>query len=52
MKRLFIAVMALILNVLMFSCTTDSIADTNRLYENYATEGDDGDIPPPPPPPK
>lgn len=43
--------MALLFNMFLFSCTADSVTDTNKLYENQATEGDDGDSPPPPPPP-
>lgn len=49
MKKVFIAVMALIFNSLLFSCTTDSVAETDDLYEIQATEGDDGNTPPPPP---
>ncbi|WP_291871691.1 hypothetical protein [Maribacter sp.] len=50
MKKVMIAVMALVFNTFLFSCTSDSIADTDTLYETQATEGDDGDVPPPPPP--
>lgn len=49
MKRIFIAVMALVFNCILFSCTTDSVAETDDFYELQATEGDDGDPPPPPP---
>lgn len=48
MKRIFIAVMALVCNTLLFSCTTDSVAETDSLYEIQATEGDDGDVQEPP----
>ncbi len=46
-----IAVMAIVFNMFLFSCTTESIAETDALYETQATEGDDGDVPPTPPPP-
>ncbi|MEP3211165.1 MAG: hypothetical protein ABJN95_18400 [Maribacter sp.] len=44
MKRIFIAVMALVFNTFLFSCTKDTIAETDTLYETQATEGDDGDV--------
>ena len=49
MKRIFIAVIVLMINSLFFSCTKDSVANTDGLYNTHATEGDDGDPPPPPP---
>ena len=51
MKRICMALMATLLNMFMFSCTTEDIADTEALYHTVATEGDDGNPPPPPPPP-
>ena len=42
MKKLLLAVLALVLNVSLFSCTTDSIAENDSLYEIQATEGEDG----------
>ncbi|MDT0539079.1 MULTISPECIES: hypothetical protein [Croceitalea] len=50
MKRIVIAVMALVLNTMLFSCDTDSVAESDSLYDTVATEGDDGNTPPPPPP--
>jgi hypothetical protein len=49
MKRIFIAVMALVFNTFLFSCTNDSIAETDSLYKTQSTEGDDSNPPPPPP---
>ncbi|WP_282160696.1 hypothetical protein [Ulvibacterium marinum] len=49
MKKVLLAVMALILNTFLFSCTSDSIAETDSLYKTQATEGDDSNPPPPPP---
>ena len=46
MKRLFIAVLALVFNTFLFSCANDSIAETEALFENQATEGDDGQVDP------
>ncbi|SDM20639.1 hypothetical protein SAMN04488514_10668 [Kriegella aquimaris] len=36
--------MALVFNTFLFSCTDDSIAESDSLYETQATEGDDGDV--------
>ncbi|WP_176801388.1 hypothetical protein [Kriegella aquimaris] len=44
MKKVIIAVMALVFNTFLFSCTDDSIAESDSLYETQATEGDDGDV--------
>lgn len=44
MKRIIIAVMALVFNTFLFSCTTDSIAETDSLYDIQATEGDDEQV--------
>ncbi|SFW55323.1 hypothetical protein [Cellulophaga fucicola] len=52
MKKVFIALTALVLNMSMFSCSVDSVDANDALYETQATEGDDGeDIPLPEPPP-
>ncbi len=44
MRRIFIAVMALVFNTFLFSCTNEPIAETDHLYETQATEGDDGEV--------
>ena len=49
MKKVYLAVLAVILNMFMFSCTTESVAETEGMYRTLATEGDDEDPPPPPP---
>ena len=36
--------MALMFNMFLFSCTNDSIAETDTLYETQSTEGDDEEI--------
>ena len=41
--------MVLVFNIMMISCTTESIAETDELLNMQATEGDDGDTPMPPP---
>ncbi len=54
MKKVFLAVLAVFLNMFLFSCTTESVAETEEMYHTLATEGDDEDptpVPPPPPPP-
>ena len=40
--------MALVLSISFFSCTGESISETDNLYDTHATEGDDGQIKPPP----
>lgn len=35
--------MALVFSTFLFSCTDESIAETETLYDTQATEGDDGD---------
>ncbi|MDO6854216.1 hypothetical protein Q4599_11555 [Cellulophaga lytica] len=56
MKKVFIALVALVFNMSLFSCTVDNVDADNALYETQATEGDDGEdnpLPEPPPiPPK
>nr|WP_298994867.1 hypothetical protein [uncultured Allomuricauda sp.] len=44
MKKVFIAAMALIFNMFLFSCEKDSIVESETLFENQATEGDDGQV--------
>ncbi|WP_430907050.1 hypothetical protein [Maribacter sp. 2-571] len=44
MKKAIIAVLALVCNTFLFSCTSEPIAETDTLYETQATEGDDGDV--------
>lgn len=39
-----IAALALVFNMFLFSCTSDSVAETDALYETQATEGDDEDV--------
>lgn len=41
--------MAVVFNMFLFSCSDDSVAEGDSLYDIQATEGDDGDTPPPPP---
>lgn len=36
--------MALVFNMFLFSCSEDSIAETETLYETQSTEGDDGQV--------
>ena len=50
MKKVFLAILALVFNMFLFSCEKDSIAESETLFETQATEGDDGNAPPPPPP--
>lgn len=51
MKKVFIALMALVLNISLFSCTVDSADENDALYKTQATEGDEGEIIPLPEPP-
>lgn len=43
--------MALVLSMSFFSCTGESISETDNLYDTHATEGDDEDVIAPPPQP-
>ena len=51
MKRICFALKALVFNSFLISCSDDSVAEVDNLYDIQATEGDDGNTPPPPPPP-
>lgn len=51
MKKVYLAILAVFLNMFLFSCTKEDVADTETLYHTVATEGDDSNPPPPPPPP-
>ncbi|WP_165776556.1 hypothetical protein [Maribacter sp. 4G9] len=44
MKKIVIALMAIVFNTFLFSCTSDSIAEEDTLYDIRATEGDDGQV--------
>lgn len=44
MKRIFIAVLALVFNTFLFSCDKGSVAEDESFYETLATEGDDEDV--------
>lgn len=44
MKKITIAVMALVFNTFLFSCNTDSVEEIDAAYETQATEGDDEDV--------
>lgn len=43
-----IALMALVFNMFLLSCSEDSISEIDTLHETQATEGDDGDVNDPP----
>jgi len=49
MKKVYILLLAIVLNIALYSCTKPGVAEEGFLIE--ACCGDDGDIPPPPPPP-
>ncbi|MDF0707961.1 MAG: hypothetical protein VX772_04115 [Bacteroidota bacterium] len=51
MKKIHWAIMAVVFNMFLFSCTKENVADTETLYNTVATEGDDENPPPTPPPP-
>ncbi len=50
MKKIYLAVLAVVFNMFLFSCTNEDVADTEAFYHTVATEGDDENPPPPPPP--
>ena len=43
MNRFFLLLLATIFNLALFSCTDESVADTESLFEIQSTEGDDGE---------
>lgn len=49
MKKVVLVLTILLMNTALFSCTNDSVADADNLYETQATEGDDEDVKPEPP---
>jgi len=53
MRKVYLALLALVCNMFLFSCAKEDVADTETLYHTVATEGDDENPPtlPPPPPP-
>ena len=48
MKKVFLAVLALVFNMFLFSCEKDSITESETLFETQSTEGDDEDPKDPP----
>ncbi|WP_165605781.1 hypothetical protein [Flavivirga aquatica] len=49
MKKIIIALMVIVFNIFLFSCTNDSIAEEDALFEQVqATDGGTGKIKPPP----
>lgn len=42
MKKLFFALLALMGNMALFSCSDTALADDTNLYHQQATEGEDG----------
>ncbi|WP_182835560.1 hypothetical protein [Flagellimonas lutimaris] len=51
MKKIHLALLAVVFNMFLFSCAKEDVADTEMLFQTVATEGDDENPPPPPPPP-
>ena len=49
MKKLMLVVLALVLNLCLFSCSKPDISE--GIIETEACCGDDNHLPPPPPPP-
>tara|TARA_R110002167_G_scaffold247308_7_gene452909 strand:- start:355 stop:519 length:165 start_codon:yes stop_codon:yes gene_type:complete len=50
MKKIYVILFTVFLNLGLFSCTPDSISE-GELQIQACCGGDNGDIPPPPPPP-
>lgn len=50
MKKVYLALLAMGMNMFMFSCTGSDIAEEGDLFHTVATEGDDDNPPPAPPP--
>ena len=43
MNKKFLFLVALLGSLTFFSCTDQSLAETESLYETHGTEGEDGD---------
>lgn len=41
MRKIAAALVALLFNILLFSCTNDTVSENDLLYETQSTEGDD-----------
>ncbi len=50
MKKVSLAILAIVFNMFLFSCNNDAVSENDTLYETQSTEGDDGQVKPPPPP--
>jgi len=50
MRKIALALLAVVINLSLFSCTKDALAEEEVVLQ--ACCGDSGDIPPPPPPPE
>ena len=48
MKKIVLVMMALVFNMSLLSCTNDSVAETEALFDTQATDGDDNPIEPDP----
>lgn len=44
MKKIIVLAVILISGISLFSCTQESTADADALYDINATEGDDGEV--------
>ncbi len=44
MKKFSLIILTVFLNLALFSCTPNSIAEDEIQYEQQATEGDDGEV--------
>ncbi len=43
MRKIIVVFGAILLNILLFSCTDDTASESELLYETQATEGEDND---------
>ncbi len=43
MKKISLAILAIVFNMFLFSCNSDAVSENDTLYETQSTEGDDGD---------
>lgn len=50
MRKIALALLALVINLSLFSCTKGTLAEEEVVLQACCGD-DDGDIPPPPPPP-
>lgn len=48
MKKIVLVAIIVLTNMSLYSCTSDSLAETDETYLEQSTDGDDGEVVSPP----